>query len=455
MIVCFGCKSDDEPLPDEKPRITSVSINGIDNRSISLDQVRNLIKVELPSGFSEEKLKAGYKFTSGASLVSRMYGSQINLFSCLAEDSLLIVTKPNPVSNADTTRYLLEFVQKAPLAVNIAEPAAHTIASQDYLTLDVKNFLDGSQPVEVHLSNKTDKSAPKAIIKCCMMGKPNDDIMYSAGKLKVRMSREHQIKPESYDLSIVKPNGRTATADQSLIFTKGPIQLNDRGFLNQRSINGNKVTTYGFNLFESSDISILLIDSKGIKYRPQITGYNPFGLEISFDPGKDILPGYYTLQVFEKGKLVSYYDGSKTYQNYRFAVTTTVKQPFIKVLGNLSGREFADVYTNPDQPLIMKTPQGQTAPIADLVIGLAHVDWTKYNFFAELSSLDKSGTVIKVPFGVGGYELYPDRIEAQVSSIFFFSNTPPGKYSFRVVVSNPGTGETNKSEPFERVIEIQ
>lgn len=255
-----------------------------------------------------------------------------------------------------------------------------------------------------------------------------------------------------YTVSFHKQNGRIAVASKPLVLRKGPIRLSWSGYLSERSINGAPVRIAGFNLYESSDLAIVLTDVDGKKCQTKITGYDVFGQSLTLDPGRNVKPGYYTLQVFTNGKMASYYDGARTFQNYRFAVTKTPQQPFIMMFekSNDKNREYSDVSLYRDKPLDFQMDIGG----GYLHWGFANLEASIIWFDVELESITQPGYIARGDIGIRNLVKYWEGVEEHLED-WFYPHYPPGKYRLRVVATNPETHTEYKSEPFERVVEIK
>ena len=454
LVLICACEKKDI-LPDDKPRIVEIEVVGIDKKSVSIDQVKNMITIELPEGMNHSLLYTKVKLTKGAELVPRMYGTRIDLICGSQEDKFFMVTRKDAGMMPDTVKYEFQFTQKAPLRIELADEHKenqYQIAGGESLYIKVENFLDGS-PGEIRLEHQLDPAAPAITIGGCDFGfEEHPGVGTLDGQLELAIPLTTPIVPGPYAVSFRKKNGRMATASKPVVLTKGPIRLSWSGYLPQRSINGAPVAITGYNLYESSNLAIGLIDAEGKRYQTKIIKYDPFGQTLTFDPGRNIKPGYYTLQIFTNGKLASYYDGTWAFQNYRFAVTKTSQQPFIMMFerSNDKNQEYADVYSYRDKPLAFQKGIG----VGFLYWGFANLKTSTLWFDVELESITQPGYVKRTDIGIRNLSTYPEGVEWTIGDPFY-PNYPPGKYRMRVVVTNPETHEEYKSEPFERVVEIR
>ncbi len=459
ILPCFAaffcaCEKRDI-LPDDKPRIMEMEVVGFDKKNVSIDQVKNIITIELPEGMNHSLLYTKVKLTKGAELVPRTYGTRIDLISGSQEDKFFMVTREDAGMMPDTVKYTFQFIQNAPLGIELADEHKenqYQIARGESLYIKVENFLDGS-PGEIRLEHQLDPAAPAITLAGCDFGFGEHSQSGTLdGQLELVIPLTTPIVPGPYAVSFRKRNGRMATASRPLVLTKGPIRLSWSGYLPQRSINGAPVTITGYNLYESSNLAIVLIDTEGKKHQTKITKYDPFGQSLTFDPGRNIKPGYYTLQIFTNGKLASYYDGTWAFQNYRFAVTKTSHQPFIMIFegSNDKNQEYADVYEYREKPVTFK----KEVETGDLHWGFANLTTSMLWFDVELESITQPGYVKRTDIWIRNLSTYQEGAECMLGDAFY-PNYPPGKYRMRVVVTNRETHEEYKSEPFERVVEIK
>lgn len=454
LLVLFCACEEKDILPDDKPRIVEMEVVGFDKKSVSIDQVKNMITIELPEGINHSLLYTKVKLTKGAELVPRMYGTRIDLICGSQEDKLFMVTQKDAGMLPDTVKYALQFIQNAPLRIELADEHKenkYQIARGESLYFKVGNFLDGS-PGEIRLEHQLDPAAPAIIIGGCDFGfREHPEAGALDGQLELVIPLATPIMPGPYTVSFHKQNGRVAVASKPLVLTKGPIRLSWSGYLPQRSINGAPVMITGYNLYESNNLTIVLIDVEGKKHQTKITKYDPFGRSLTFDPGRSIKPGYYTLQIFTGGKLVSYYDGTSAFQNYRFAVTKTPQQPFIMIFerSDDKNQEYADVSLHRDKSLAFEKDTGG----GNIYWGFANLKTSMLWFDVELESITQPGYIKRIGIWTRDWSKYWEGVEEQLGD-WFYPSYPPGKYRLRVVVTNPDTHEEYKSEPFERVVEI-
>lgn len=452
-LIC-ACEKKDI-LSDDKPRIVEMEVAGIDKKSVVIDQEKNLIIVELPDGMSKSQLYTKVRLTKGAELVPRMHGTRIDLFGCSEEDKFFMVTRQNAGLVPDTVKYGFQFNRKASLQLELADGDngnQYPIAGDGSFFIKMRNFFDGSSG-ELHLKHQLDLTVPTIVINSCHIGfRGYREADPSDGQFDVRIPLDAHVVPGPYTISLHKQNGRVAIASQALTLTKGPIRLSWSGYLVERSINGAPVRLTGFNLYESSNLAVELTDGDGKKYQTKIMGYEPFGRNLTFDPGRSIKPGYFTLQVFTNGKLASYYDGTRTFQNYRFAVTRTPQQPFIMMFEKSNDKysEYSDVFSYRDKPLTFEKGIGS----GELQWGFENDKTSRLWFDVEMESLTQSGYVKRTDIWPRDFSTYSEGDQWTLGGIFS-PNYPPGKYRMRVVVTNPETHEEYKSEPFERVVEIR
>lgn len=454
LALCCACEKKDI-LPDDKPRILEMEVVGIDKKNVSIDQVKNRIIVELPEGMNQSLLYTKVKLTKGAELVPRMYGTRIDLYRCSREERFFMVTRQESGLMPDTVKYALQFNQKAPMRIELVDGHKgnqYEIGSGESFYIKTENFFDGSYG-EIRLEHQIDKSAPKIVINGCSVGlRDYRETGVPDGQLDVGIFSSFAVLPGPYTVSLHKQNGRVAVAEQPLVLTKGPIRLSWSGYVPQRSINGAPVTISGYNLYESNNLAIVLIDTDGKKHQTKITKYDPFGQSLTFDPGRNIKPGYYTLQIFTNGKLASYYSGTWLFQNYRFAVTKTAQQPFIMIFerSNDKNQEYADVYEYREKPVTFE----KEVETGDLRWGFANLKTSMLWFDVELESITQPGYIKRTIIWDKYLSKYQEGVEWMLGDAFY-PNYPPGKYRLRVVVINPETHEEYKSEPFERVVEIR
>lgn len=454
IALIFACEKKDI-LPDNKPRILEMEVVGIDKRSVFIDHVKNMITIELPEGMNHSLLYTKVKLTKGAELVPRMYGTRIDLICGSQEDKFFMVTRKDAGMMPDTVKYAFQFIQNAPLRIELADEYKenqYQIARGESLYIKVGNFLDGS-PGEIRLEHQLDPALPAITISGCDFGfEEHPGAGTLDGQLELVIPLTTPIVPGPYTVSFRKKNGRMATASKPVVLTKGPIRLSWSGYLPQRSINGAPVTITGYNLYESNNLAIVLIDTEGKKHQTKITKYDRFGQSLTFDPGRNIKPAYYTLQIFTNGKLVSYYDGTWAFQNYRFAVTKTAQQPFIMIFerANDKKQEYDDVYQYREKPVTFKGD----VETGDLRWGFANLTTSRLWFDVELESVTQPGYVKRTDIWTRDLRTYAEGDEWLLADAFYPSY-PPGKYRLRVVVTNPDTHEEYKSEPFERLIEIR
>lgn len=454
IALIFACEKKDI-LPDNKPRILEMEVVGIDKRSVFIDHVKNMITIELPEGMNHSLLYTKVRLTKGAELVPRMYGTRIDLICGSQEDKFFMVTRKDAGMMPDTVKYAFQFIQNAPLRIELADEYKenqYQIARGESLYIKVGNFLDGS-PGEIRLEHQLDPAVPAITISGCDFGfEEHPGAGTLDGQLELVIPLTTPIVPGPYAVSLRKKNGRTATTSKPLVLTKGPIRLSWSGSLPQRSINGAPVTITGYNLYESNNLAIVLIDTEGKKHQTKITKYDRFGQSLTFDPGRNIKPGYYTLQIFAGGKLVSYYDGTWAFQNYRFAVTKTAQQPFIMLFerSDNKNQEYADVSLYRDKPLVFEKDKGG----GSVYWGFANLTTSRLWFDVELESITQPGYMKRTAIWTRDWSKYWEGVEEQLWD-WFYPNYPPGKYRLRVVVTNPETHEEYKSEPFERVVEIK
>ncbi|ACT95840.1 hypothetical protein Dfer_4639 [Dyadobacter fermentans DSM 18053] len=432
LLWCFAlCSACDRKnvLPDDKPRILEMEVVGIDKEEVVVDQIKRMIIVELPDEINHPLLYTRIKLTKGAELVTRQ----------------------NAALPPDTVRYGFQFNRKAPLSIELADEYKGNkcpIAGDESFSIKMKNFFDGS-PGELHLKHQLDLSAPEIVINSCQIAfsdGPSDE------KFNVSIPLRSRIVPGPYNISFHKQNGRMATASKPLILDKGSIRLTWTGYLLERSINGAPVKITGFNLYESSNLAITLTDADGKTYQTKLTGYDPFGQSVTLHPDRSIRAGYYTLQVLTNGKLASYYDGARTFQNYRFAVTKTPQQPFIMMFegADIKHHEYSDVFLYRDKPLTFEKERAA----GYMMWGFANRKTSILWFDVEMESITQPGYVSRKYIGVRNLVKYQEGVEEQLEDQAYL-NCPPGKYRMRVVVTNPETREEYKSEPFERVVEIR
>lgn len=432
-----------------------MEVVGIDKRSVFIDQVKNMIIIELPEGMNNPLLYTKVKLTKGAELVPRMYGTRIDLYRCLREERFFMVTRQESGLTPDTVKYALRFDQKAPMRIELVDGRKgnqYEIGSGESFYIKVENFFDGAYG-EIRLEHQIDKSAPKIVINGCSVGlRDYRETGVPDGQLDVGISSSFAVLPGPYTVSFHKQNGRVAIAAQPLVLAKGPIRLSWSGYLPQRSVNGAPVTITGYNLYESSNLAIVLTDTEGKKHQTKITKYDPFGQSLTFDPGRNIKPGYYTLQILTNGKLASYYSGTWLFQNYRFAVTKTAQHPFIMMFerSDDKNQEYADVSLYRDKPLAFQKDIGG----GYIYWGFANLKTSMLWFDVELESITQPGYVKRTIIWDRYLSTYQEGAERMLGDAFY-PNYPPGKYHMRIIVTRPETGEEYKSEPFERVVEIK
>lgn len=454
LALCCACEKKDI-LPDDKPRIVEIEVVGIDKKNVSIDQAKNMIIIELPEGMNHSLLYTKVKLTKGAELVPRMYGTRIDLICGSQEDEFFMVTRKDAGIMPDTIKYAFQFIQKAPLRVELPDGQKenqYQIARGESLYIKVANFLDGL-PGEIRLEHQLDPAAPAITIGGCDFGfEERPEAGALDGQLELVIPLATPIVPGPYAVSFRKKNGRMATASKPLMLTKGPIRLSWSGYLPQRSINGAPVTITGYNLYESSNLAIVLTDTEGKKHQTKITKYDPFGQSLTFDPGRNIKPGYYTLQILTNGKLASYYSGTWLFQNYRFAVTKTAQHPFIMMFerSDDKNQEYADVSLYRDKPLAFQKDIGG----GYIYWGFANLKTSMLWFDVELESITQPGYVKRTIIWDRYLSTYQEGAERMLGDAFY-PNYPPGKYHMRIIVTRPETGEEYKSEPFERVVEIK
>ncbi|MCY7350726.1 MAG: hypothetical protein LH606_08660 [Cytophagaceae bacterium] len=457
IFVLFStCKPDKGPdLPDDKPRIINMSLAGLPDENIRIDQQRNEITLQLPPDFAPPRaaeVMPTFQLTPDARVITNggIYGFAefrgINLCGCSPDALKIGVTERNPVPGQPVlaTEYTIKLMPAGSMTVKPDNPAAFEYFLDDTKILDlaVSNYYDGS-PVEVRLRSTDNPNESYPLRTGC--GYQQLECPGRENLLRLWPDETSRLKPGTYQLEIRKDNGRTARAETPFVVKKGRTRL-DYYTLVQRSMVAGEVRLTGNNLFADDNLEILLTETSGREHRLKSHEVSPFGREMKATLGSDVKPGYYALRLIKDGQVAS--------DCYRFSVTRDEKQPYLlsvdqrvnPILANAA--EFCPNAT----PVILQRG-ASTYPVVTLSTYPAYTGTLQLS--GRLVSVENPQIGVDVLMVLTNSFAEPAAYLWVEATLRIPADLPLGRYHLLVRTSEKFTPKTYLSEPYERVIEVQ
>ncbi len=456
LSLVSACKPDKGPdLPDDKPRIVNLSLAGLSDEAVQIDQHQNQITLRLPANFAPQNpatLMPTFELTPNA-WVAVKDGSiglvdfkGLNLCACSPEALRITVAERNPTagSPAATTDYMVNLISEGALTVKPDNPGAFEYFLDDTKSIDlsVSNYYDGSL-TDVVLKNPTNPSETHSLRGGC--GYERTECPGQTNLLRVWPDPEKPVKPGSYQLELRKANGRVARADQPFVVRKGRTRL-DYLTLVQRATVGGEAMLTGNNLFADDNLEILLTDPTGTGYRFNPSAVSPFGRDLTFKTSSTLKPGYYTLRLVKAGQVAV--------DCYRFSVTENIKQPIILGINQkvnsilVNAREFCPQST----PLTLQRGAA-TAPVVTFSAYPSHTGTLQ--LVGNLVTVGNPPVSFEVPLVLAQSYQEPSAYRWVEATLRIPADLPTGQYRFVVRLTEQFTKKVYQSEPYERVIDVQ
>ncbi|WP_128545902.1 hypothetical protein [Larkinella soli] len=467
FVLLSACRPDREkadPVPDEKPQILEMHIDGIPDDRIRIDRTLNEITVDLPDRFGAALLRPSFRLTANARLMSRVGAGYEAGFDAIdlnatAENRYFIGAAPSgqaeSVPAGTVTEYRLTLRSTGRLAIRLVpEPGFDTwkIGDPDGFLLSAENIYDGVPDMKLVLTPKDVPGAEPQVIESSAVAQYITDAGIRHTQypvlLRVRVPEALALRPGRYALELQKAGGRSAVSPDLLQVRKGTVRLGTEPYslLPARSVAGEEVGLSGINLFENAGTEIELKHFDGTTLRRRPTRFSPDGRQLTFRPGAGIPPGHYVIRVLENGLPAS--------TCYRLAVTRTADQPYVIGFGNVNDRTFAasDGFCDPNNPMFI-VRNAADGGVFQLTLHTKPIRTRDIRTILKLLPVGRSGPEIEMTFAVS---VYTDAVLSDYTAQVRFPETiPPGLYRFRVAVTDAGTGQTLETERFERVIDIR
>lgn len=417
-VFFFTCRPNDEGFgPNGEPRILAITLPGLPNRNIRIDQEAGQILLTLPADLPSVDFTPAFRFTPGTRILKNGGDFEPYRFNLcdLPDRNMLTVVSEN--SKAKT--YSIVLYPAGPLGFGaLPVPFEVGLDAGQPITLPLRNFYDGrSNTAEVTFSRKEGGLSATTTVSCSSEGPPN----------QFSVSLPPGLTLGEYTLEVKKPRGPAVKAPQVLAVKKGLPHVGTNYYY-PPVVGETSEKLIGTNVYAEDGFVAVLTNRAGNEFRVQPRNFQPTG-RASFD--LSALPaGNYAVRLERNGQPTS--------ARSRISVLQDKNQPAIHALGDLIG----------GFPEPLRLSRGARHHFIFTPIG-------GYNetYAARLKlSPTAGGQAVTVP--VGDLSRYggcgPD---CGVPS-FGLSAVPPGRYALTLLVETPG-GPVRESAPLERDVVME
>ena len=413
------CRKKDEGFgPDGEPRILEMTLPGVPNGNLRIDQEAGQIFVTLPTDLPTLDFTPFFRFTPGSRLQKSPGDFDPFHFNVCASSNLpalTVITDGTKFKN-----YKLVLQSGEPLAFGaLPQPFEVGLDGGSCLSLPILNFYDGSQNIaEVTFVRKDNGLRSTTPISCSPKGQPNQFSVCLPPDLTLG----------EYTLTLKKANGRTATAPHTLVVKKGLPHLGINGiYFYAPLIVGEKTPILqGSNVFEGDGFEAVLKNRNGAEYRVKPTNFQPTG-RADFDLS-GLPSGNYYVYLLQNGQLTS--------AKNRVIIIKDKNQPAIHFFKGLAGGYL--------EPLRFKRDQKE---------------WFIFTPFGPYGK--NPVTRLKFDPTIGGLAVLVDvkghsngGPDGGLPSFTLPATFPPGRYVLTLLIEQ-ADGTVRESEPLERDVVVE
>jgi hypothetical protein len=436
--LLLACKPDEDLgfSPSGEPRILAVSVAGIANPNIVIDQATRQIQITLPANFTASQVKPQFTLTPNTETWSRYNVDAIWLYPLQQRyaDSVRVRRTDTGQQNA----YRVIFKAGGELAfATLSAPVVRTVTEgRTYICLPVYNYADGEPEATFTLTHRQtgrqySQTGRFAYESPCNQGKPSENVIAS-----IWIDTYDYYQPGEYTAELVKANGRRATLNQPVVLERGPVSIFSA--TEYSAIAGEKWAVFGTNIFRNERYGVVLRSPGQPPVTVQADAFrtNQAGFDITIPA---TLPsGYYYAQLLVNGTPTN-----------AFVRIVVAKEPTELVVYQMWGYSLQDtelVRLNPaqsfDKPLVMRREIEYSIVTNDHFV---RVKAGNINLKRQinLTSVVDPAQQYRIPFPNEG-----------PASIKVPATLPVGRYRLTAEVVLPD-GSLVSSKPLERSVDIQ
>lgn len=417
-VLLFACRPNDEGFgPNGEPRILAMTLPGIPDRNIRINQETGQLFVTLPAEPPALDFSPAFRLTPGSRILNgggRSEPYRFNLCSLPGQNSLTVVSE-----NAKSKTYSLLLQPAGPLAVGaLPVPFEVGLYQGQSVILPLLNFYDGvSSQAEVTFSRKDGGVVGTSLVSCSPEGKPN---LFS-------VSLPLNLTLGEYTVQVKKAGGSAVNVPQLLVVKKGLPHLGCN-FYYPPVVGEKSEKLIGSNVYENDGFEAILTNRAGNEFRIKPRNFQPNG-SASFDLS-GLPAGNYAVRLEQNGQ--------PTAARSRISILKEKNQPAIHVLSDL-------MVGHPDP---LKVARSKRHHLIFTPIGGYKDTYAASLKFSPIAG----GQSVTVP--VGDLTRFagcgPD---CGVPS-FELSAVPPGRYALTLLIEPPG-GTVRESEPLERDVVVE
>ncbi len=316
----------------------------------------------------------------------------------------------------------------------------------NYFLLDVENYQPDST-ASVLLSREGSDSSESYRITYLWEETPT--------RLRVWLIQNWPIKPGIYNLTLRQSNGQWAKASQQLEVKAGQPKIDPFTRVSP-AFDGQPVVLSGQNLFSNQDLSLTLTTAYGQAQQVPISTFSDDGSSIRFRLPPNTQPGYYSLSL-------QIPDASYGMPCQRFSVLRSSGQPYV-----LGIEAKADPYNIAALPFCPDTSSvllssARTDPknaYHSVTFGTSfYTNITQFAAQVKLVSLTDQKTY-RFPLQLTD-EYNGSWYELKIQTKWFEgkyrldSTMAADRYKLSIEYMDKHTGQTQESEPYEHVIQLQ
>ena len=310
LLTCQRAAVEPDPFLDGTPRLKSISLSGISQAGISIDQAAKVISLRMPESIPND-IDITVELTDNAEWINKTTAARSNtLFNCDSCFHIYLKDKTD-LSNQATVDYKVKLVPSAPLTIApLSEPLPYIIRNSNFFYLDIPvlHLYGNKLPKQARLTY--DKTGEELVISRDSSLHFSDlyRIQYGAYANRVAILLfDEKLVPGSYHIDLILDDGTILEVSQPVLVKPGTpdFTYDLASYSAYQKIQfgyqvalGRTFTIDGYNLFDGN-VTLDLLDGQNKVYPLSGLMFDRYGRQIQVSIPTTLNPGQYVMRVWQ------------------------------------------------------------------------------------------------------------------------------------------------------------